>query len=220
MVFLFIACNKPTEKDAQKEADIRTTNVSGIYPHSPEFKKTYQHGQSYMADKTSCLQCHGLDLKGGNSKVSCTSCHNYPHEASWAVPQQHGTYYLGLETAKKESCMKCHSPTVESAQSTRKSITCSGCHSLYPHGVDYINTHAENKPDSGSSCTVCHNDIRNNELGCTTCHSDAQLRPMWKPMEAKPPSAKLEKSPMNKSLKNQQKTTFHSRIPSSQKKKK
>ncbi len=205
-LFLF-SCNKPTETSSPKNSDTQTTSAISIFPHSDDFKKTYLHGQAYLTDKSSCLQCHGLDLKGGTANVSCTSCHSYPHSTGWALPKGHGAHYLTLEPSQKESCTKCHSSKTIINKQERQYISCSQCHDRYPHEPDFLTIHTEKKPDAGSSCTACHNDQKNEELGCTGCHADSNLRPMWKPIEV-PKESKVQKRANSKA-----------RTPSAQKKK-
>jgi len=89
------------------------------------------HKSSVKADTESCFGCHGENLNGGISKVSCTACHlgspgklhplqwgsyayarhsRYVKEkgtASCAIAACHGTELLGV-TNSGPSCSSCH----------------------------------------------------------------------------------------------------------------
>ena len=112
---------------------------------------------------SSCAECHGADLSGGTSKVSCfgnpAGCHHGP-VANWATPPGHGA------TAKKApgssgfaSCQICHGADFRTPRGDANR-TCYSCHSLAPHpprpwrGSSYthINANAENAP----VCAQCH----------------------------------------------------------------
>jgi hypothetical protein len=58
-----------------------------------------------VANPEECKKCHGQDLQGGISGVSCSKCHpGYPHPTGWAQPLQHGSIY----GANPQYCQKCH----------------------------------------------------------------------------------------------------------------
>ncbi len=90
------------------------------------------HMAAAKSNVDSCSTCHGSDLSGGISGVSCTSCHlgspTSVHPADW-VPaySMHGSYV--------NTC-----PTGTSA-----------CANQYCHGTALTGV-----PDSGPSCTSCH----------------------------------------------------------------
>jgi predicted CxxxxCH...CXXCH cytochrome family protein len=78
------------------------------------------HRPSFLNDSSQCMQCHGSDLRGGISKVSCFSplfggqaCHaNGPsgHPAGWREPGLHGAAAKsqpGTSTGFS-SCRACH----------------------------------------------------------------------------------------------------------------
>jgi uncharacterized CHY-type Zn-finger protein len=77
----------------------------------------------------SCPACHGQDLRGGTSGMSCYKCHNGPggHPAGWLDTTS--VNFHGNEVASEGpgSCISCH-------------------------GQDY-----KGKKDSGVSCYLCHN---------------------------------------------------------------
>src|SRR5574340_79803 len=83
------------------------------------------HRASARTDINQCKECHGADLSGGVSKLSCFSasvngqgCH--PHPADWANPDRHGA------DAKKApgssgfaSCRACHGDTLTRSEERR-----------------------------------------------------------------------------------------------------
>lgn len=112
------------------------------YPHSTDWVKAYDpadtktpggaHGLFVLKNGTStCLTgCHGSEGSGGNSKVACTSCHNYPHKADWksgSNSPEYPPHALSVittnNTANKNDdtfnaagfadCAKCHGDTVD-----------------------------------------------------------------------------------------------------------
>lgn len=90
------------------------------------------HGQyvieTLLNDKTQCQRCHGDDLRGGRSGISCYSstCHaDYPHPGNWGFPVNHGPRAYGN--------LK------------------SGCATANCHGVDF------NGSPNAPSCLPCHN---------------------------------------------------------------
>jgi hypothetical protein len=110
----------------------------------------------------SCAECHGADLSGGISKVSCfgntAGCHHGP-VTGWAAPQTHGA------AAKQEpgssgfrTCQICHGPGYSGGGS---GVSCFGCHTVNaPHaqgpwrgtGVTHVDTDGGNAP----VCAQCH----------------------------------------------------------------
>ncbi len=124
LVVLSIAgCNRPVdEPPAQKGV---SSQVAGnVYPHSLEFRTTRVHGEAFSSDRKTCLACHGSDLAGGTSKVSCTQCHSQFHFAdSFKKPDEHGKAALA---AGNSACLICHN-----GKSTKAS-SCNKCHN-YPH---------------------------------------------------------------------------------------
>jgi predicted CxxxxCH...CXXCH cytochrome family protein len=131
-----------------------------------------QHAKSatrdYIANGGSipCIECHGADLSGGNSKVSCfgnpSGCHHGP-VADWVVSppatQNHGV------AAKKApansgfaSCQICHGRYFSGGGSQ---VSCSPCHganaphSARPwHGPTY--THITTNTENAQVCAQCH----------------------------------------------------------------
>jgi uncharacterized Zn-finger protein len=102
------------------------------------------HGQIVVQrGKASCQTCHGEDLQGGESGVSCTSCHAvYPHPKSWIELGTSGFHGSTIQKHQYDmrACRKCH-------------------------GKDYAGGPAK------SSCLVCHTRPAGPEA-CNTCHGN------------------------------------------------
>ena len=116
----------------------------------------------------SCTGCHGGDLTGGISKVSCfdpasaSSCH-HGTIAGWDTPQQHGA------TAKRApgsssffSCQICHG---KDFLTVRDGKTCFTCHQYTknpaPHaGAPWLSstsyTHTDTDTSNAPVCKQCH----------------------------------------------------------------
>ncbi|HEX9191823.1 MAG TPA: hypothetical protein VF847_06975, partial [Candidatus Deferrimicrobiaceae bacterium] len=169
-----------------------------------------QHAKSatltYIANggTSSCVECHGADLSGGTSKVSCfgnpAGCHHGP-VSNWydntvgATSQPHG------DTAKKApgssgfaSCQVCHGRAFSGGGSQKSCFRCHVPNAPHPArpwlgtGYTHINANVENAP----VCVQCHypespNNPPNHPAtpaaagtppGCfnsTLCHGDAAV---------------------------------------------
>lgn len=104
-----------------------------------------QHGPAAIAYLSSCRSCHGADLLGGTSGVSCNSCHD------------------GWQT----NCTFCHDPLVDAPTlHTRISATavtppeCDACHGAgYSASARTVSdaTHMDGTVQiPGVTCTSCH----------------------------------------------------------------
>jgi hypothetical protein len=67
------ACAEPNP-DAYTGAT--TAEESGVYPHEENFVLPEKHGAAVTDfGLDSCRECHGENLTGGWSNVSCATCH-------------------------------------------------------------------------------------------------------------------------------------------------
>jgi predicted CxxxxCH...CXXCH cytochrome family protein len=127
---------------------------------------------TYIANdgSSSCIECHGADLSGGTSQVSCfgnpTGCHHGP-VADWVVSppaaQNHGV------AAKKApgssgfaSCQICHGADFRTPRGDG-SRTCYSCHGLAPHpngpwraSAGSLYGHVGTDNANASVCYDCH----------------------------------------------------------------
>jgi predicted CxxxxCH...CXXCH cytochrome family protein len=122
-----------------------------------------------------CTECHGADLLGGITRVSCftaqaqngQACHatgpvTGSHGINWESPAQHGR--LGAMAAPAISagfayCSKCHGSTFDNGNA----VSCKSCHTTAPHpprpwfGTTASGTsHVTTNPDNASECAKCH----------------------------------------------------------------
>lgn len=97
------------------------------YPHPDGWKNQFVHGVKYIANHSNCESaCHGKDLKGGISGISCNSCHTtYPHADGWddshgasvlkprtdAPPPNEELSLTAFSGSGVSSCSACHGPT-------------------------------------------------------------------------------------------------------------
>lgn len=124
----------------------------------------------------SCAECHGADLAGGISKVSCFSnpagCHHGP-VPSWPTPAVHGAAAkLPLGESGFNSCTICHGTDFSGGGS---GVPCFGCHTVAaPHAQ---------APWRGNRAT--HVDVdESNAPVCAQCHSaGSTLNPPGRPFE-------------------------------------
>ena len=123
---------------------------------------------TYIASggSSSCIECHGADLSGGNSKVSCfgnpSGCHHGPVDGWVVTPpaaQNHGV------AAKKApgnsgfaSCQICHGSSFSGGGSKESCFRCHVANAPHPAqpwlGPTY--THADTNTSNAPVCAQCH----------------------------------------------------------------
>jgi hypothetical protein len=145
-----------------------------------------RHAATQEANISSCAECHGADLAGGISMVSCTQCHlggpYSVHPLEWGdqTALNHAAY---SESTGAVGCanINCHGASLLGGTT---GPSCSSCHlggtmSIHPadwagaisekHG-EYVNANTSNScgnvychgqdllgvPNSGPPCNVCH----------------------------------------------------------------
>lgn len=152
-----------------------------------------------MSGPDDCSSCHGTDLEGGISGISCTSCHlggpTSVHPADWVpVYSTHDPY---VEASGTGACanLYCHGASLTGVANSGPS--CMSCHmggvmQIHPAGWlgDACSNHGNyaytngtagcsnaachgadlgGVSQSGPSCTQCHNPIPNSNQ-CNYCH--------------------------------------------------
>lgn len=137
------------------------------------------HGAVAGADIESCKTCHGSNLQGGNSGVSCTACHfdstggKVPSGSSW----QHGTTPHGNLSSGQAVCNSCHNVNRSYGHEPE---SCHDCHlsADHPVGRNWLSKgvfgfHGDIAKQSVDSCRQCHGqDYRggSSDVSCYTCH--------------------------------------------------
>ncbi|TNF49997.1 hypothetical protein EP232_01025, partial [bacterium] len=177
------ACNTGAEDSALSLVD-----ESGRHPAG----WTEAHGSFAAPDGSSCFSCHGSDLNGGISNVSCSSasyngqsCHAAGpgfHPANWLDKQAlnfHGLTYQADPT----TCYACHDPD---DPMTSPGYNCLECHfnesgtqrvpagSGYSHGDSGTSHTPFQGTADGDVCINCHdvNISFGYEPSCHNCHGD------------------------------------------------
>ena len=177
------------------DADVSCYKCHESYPHSSAWMDTNSddyHGAFVLennGDLDACSRCHGMDFMGGNTKVSCFTCHaTYPHLSTWAdaeSPQYHGNY-LKTQNWSMASCIKCHGPDFKGGESGN---SCYTCHTTFPHTENWTSGETDGhgayliaNSDSINACTECHGDDfmgGTSEVSCYTCHQSYPHLPNW-----------------------------------------
>lgn len=131
------------------------------------------HGASFLQNGSTCTACHGANLSGGISGVSCSSsslngtfCHAAgPHPIPWPTHNQvanqlnlcsscHGAGLTGGPTAP--ACSKCHINLP--AGTAPIAGTCISCHGNPPDSATFPNISGVHKAhiSLGLTCGSCH----------------------------------------------------------------
>ena len=147
------------------------------------------HGTVAVSDETLCMPCHGDDLDGGITSVSCSTasiggqtCHaNGPglHPSDWLDKSSADFHALAYSLASN-SCSLCHNPA---QPANPPGYNCLDCHfsedgeqrepngSLYFHG-DTTSDHQAFTGTDADVCVNCHtvNIGFANQASCHNCH--------------------------------------------------
>ncbi len=122
-------------------------NCHAVYPHSTIANWAGPaHGLMAvdLGNRNGCKDCHGADLLGGVSGISCKSCHTeFPHPGDWSAVQNisgllhvslHGQRFMEQKVAgfpaTPNTCSSCHGADYEGGNSQK---SCISCHPFYPH---------------------------------------------------------------------------------------
>lgn len=170
------------------DSKVSCFSCHATYPHMKEWmviSSAMFHGavlKNNAWDTKNCSECHGEAFQGGNSKVSCYTCHStFPHKAEWmdeSSDQFHGAFVQNNDWDTK-ACGSCHG---EDFKGGSTGVSCYDCHAIFPHPANWLNSDSEefhghvlrNNDWDVSSCATCHgNDFQGGEtkVSCYTCHS-------------------------------------------------
>lgn len=172
--------------------DLPPANAGGVTIHpagwddpaSPAFHGDYL--DSLDGDYSSCVTCHGANLDGGTSQVSCYGCHgSYPHSAKpgWLnenAPDFHGAY-LKTKNWNVDECATCHGSQFDGGTS---GVACFTCHDSFPHSAKFASStgyhpgYLQNGLYPLPACQSCHGASYSGgarvDVSCMTsgCHVD------------------------------------------------
>ncbi len=152
---------------------------SVLNPETGKHSATWivDHRTAFLTNQATCTECHGSDLQGGISGVSCFSasfegmtCHaSGPsgHPAGWASPDSHGAAaeLAPDATATKgfSTCQLCHGPDLTGGLAGQTCLNTAGCHGAAvaaPHSPapwrDTTRTHTPTNTANAPVCGLCH----------------------------------------------------------------
>ena len=144
------------------------------------------HPAAYRANSGSCVACHGADLQGGVSTVSCysasrdgRSCHpggpGGGHPVGWAKSSSHGIVAKGTPgpSSGLAACSSCHGTDFAGGSAGLACFSCHGVRAPHPAKPWRGNlTHTSTGPGNAPICAQCHRS-RGGDPGCfntTLCH--------------------------------------------------
>ena len=135
------------------------------------------HPAGYIAGPSACYECHGKNMNGGISGVSCFSssynginCHpNGPanHPAGWSAPTAHGASAKALSAGRDglSHCQNCHGTDFAGGNSGKSCLNSAGCHGsgvMAPHSPKPWRsnvggrTHSTADASNAAACAICH----------------------------------------------------------------
>jgi predicted CxxxxCH...CXXCH cytochrome family protein len=135
------------------------------------------HRAAYITNPGMCATCHGSDLHGGITGISCftasfkgMSCHaNGPagHPTGWASPDSHGAAAKAEPNAANvtglSSCQACHGFDFTGGMANRTCLNTAGCHGptiAAPHSPapwrGGARTHTTAAASNAPECGLCH----------------------------------------------------------------
>lgn len=177
---MLISCAKANDTSAN--IDVRTgKHLSGWLVAT----NGGAHPAVFLADSGVCHECHGTDLKGGISTVSCFSasrnginCHAggpSSHPAGWVAAGFHGAAAKAADggitvsgqfstTSSLAKCAQCHGTAYDGGIIQKSCLNTAGCHGTggAPHparpwfSTSGGVTHTTTDTVNAGQCAVCH----------------------------------------------------------------
>ena len=148
--------------------------------HPSDFFST--HAAAYLASVGACATCHGDDLLGGISTVSCFSASRDGRACHPGGPGGHPAGWLALHSATAPTqaslCAACHdNPANTLAPNCFNNSLCHGAKS--GHIANWLSIHSSTSTSLASSCAACHQSAPGTP-GCfnnTLCHGVKNQHP-------------------------------------------
>ena len=126
------------------------------------------HPAAHLSAPGKCTECHGNDLKGGISKVSCFSadrngmtCHAQGpsgHPAGWGLGSAHGAHAKAAAVGSDglAFCKNCHGADYRGGTA---GVSCFSCHTASPHAPwlgATASIHSTTDVTNADACGGCH----------------------------------------------------------------
>jgi hypothetical protein len=131
------------------------------------------HPDAYRSTDGACTQCHGGDLLGGISTVSCYSASRDGQSCHAAGPGGHPPGWRALHSAtnpdQAATCAACHQSKPGTPGCFNNTL-CHGPKSGHPSG--WLSSHTGTNPNQAATCAACHQSNPGTP-GCfnnTLCH--------------------------------------------------
>ncbi|HEX9019957.1 MAG TPA: hypothetical protein VF903_01710, partial [Nitrospirota bacterium] len=160
----------------------KANNQSVLNPDTGKHPANWyiDHRTAFLSNPSQCSDCHGTDLRGGISGVSCFSanfneltCHTSGpsgHPAGWSSPDSHGaaakSFPNAAQTAGFSTCQACHGSDFTGGIASRTCLNTIGCHGANvaaPHSpapwilsLTSTRTHTSTNSANGPVCGLCH----------------------------------------------------------------
>lgn len=155
--------------------------------HAQGWTAPESHGAAFIANMSTCEECHGTDLSGGISKVSCEQCHdNLGKRCNFCHGSGAGNLTPGPDTGAHLAHVK--------NEKTHLAYACDTCHNV-PESFD-AESHIDGEPgaeitfsdkagasaaysEGNCSAVYCHGEntvlwTSDASLACNSCHGDAE----------------------------------------------
>ncbi len=168
-----LACSKANDKA------INIDPVTGKHPRGwAAAGNGGLHPEKYHSGPSACYECHGKNLAGGISSVSCftaarsgINCHpDGPltgHTEGWSSPNAHGVSAKAMAAGQDgiARCQRCHGSDFAGGSSKKSCLNSAGCHgagNMAPHSpkpwLSRIGgrTHTTADASNAAGCAVCH----------------------------------------------------------------
>jgi predicted CxxxxCH...CXXCH cytochrome family protein len=165
---LWIACALGCSTSATSGGSLNLITAKGEHPEN--FQATHSTVATGSLDQ--CKTCHGQDLLGGTSKVSCytAACHHANHP----VPYLSGIHTSVTTASFNISCVRCHA--VSGTSPSPFAPACNGCHTAGSPLTRTACASCHGKPPVGTAFPdiagshAAHEALANVTGICATCH--------------------------------------------------
>lgn len=136
-LLILVACSDPQNAPTGVSEKVSVHEPGWSVPAAPRFHGAVLSAKTF--DASECRSCHGSQLDGGISEVSCKQCHtSYPHPANF-VPAHSG--YIKSINYNITSCKGCHGQDYGTKKVNNSCLTC------------------HTKTNGPEACNTCHGNL-------------------------------------------------------------